>query len=136
MKMLPDNIEPRQRSAPTIMVVDDTDGVRRIISMQLKMLGYRVLEAKCGLEAIELIKREHPALILMDINMPEVDGLQTTRMVRQTEGIDRIPIIGFSAHHGMEVRERALEAGCNEFVTKPLEFKLLATIINQHLKSD
>ncbi|MDQ3819262.1 MAG: response regulator, partial [Acidobacteriota bacterium] len=102
--MSPDNVEHRKANAPTIMVVEDTDGVRKIISMQLKTLGYRVVEAKGGREAVELAKRERPALILMDINMPEVDGLQTTRTIRGTEEISGIPVIGFSAHHGMEIR--------------------------------
>ena len=122
--------------APVIMVVDDTEGVRRIIMMQLKTLGYRVAGAQSGLEAVEIIKQEHPALVLMDINMPEVDGLQTTRIIRQTAGIDNIPIIGLSAHHGAEIRNTALAAGCNEFVTKPIEFRLLGNLINQHLKLD
>lgn len=119
-----------------IMVVDDTEGVRRIIMMQLKTLGYRVTGAQSGLEAVEIIKQERPALILMDINMPEVDGLQTTQIIRQTEGINGIPIIGLSAHHGSEIRGTALAAGCNEFVTKPIEFRLLGNLINQYLKLD
>ena len=123
-------------NAPVIVVVDDTEGVRRIIMMQLKTLGYRVAGAQSGLEAVELIKQERPALILMDINMPEVDGLQTTRIIRQTAGISGIPIIGLSAHHGSEIRSTALAAGCNEFVTKPIEFRLLGNLINQHLKLD
>lgn len=122
--------------APVIMVVDDTEGVRRIIMMQLKTLGYRVAGAQSGLEAVEIIKQERPALVLMDINMPEVDGLETTRIIRQTAGISSIPIIGLSAHHGSEIRNTALDAGCNEFVTKPIEFRLLGNLINQHLKLD
>ena len=118
------------------MVVDDTEGVRRIIMMQLKTLGYRVAGAQSGLEAVEIIKQERPALVLMDINMPDVDGLQTTRIIRQTDGISTVPIIGLSAHHGAEIRNTALAAGCNEFVTKPIEFRLLRNLINQHLKLD
>jgi CheY-like chemotaxis protein len=132
--MTSDNIKPRQTGLPLIMVVDDTDGVRRIISMQLRTLGYRVVEAKDGLEAIELIKQEHPSLVLLDIHMPEVNGLETARRIRRTEGISSIPIIGLSAHHGLEMRDEALKAGFNEFVTKPLEFKLLGNLIRLHLK--
>lgn len=135
-EVIPDSIKPRLKNACTIMVVDDTEGVRRVISMQLRTLNYRVLEAKSGLEALELMKRERPALILMDINMPDVDGLQTTRMIRRTEGISTIPIIGLSAHHGSEMRDIALDAGCNEFATKPLDFNELAEIVSKHLESD
>ena len=134
--MTPDNIiKTRQTGAPVILVVDDTEGVRKVISIQLKTLGYRVVEAKGGLEAIELIKREHPALVLMDINMPEVDGLETTQLIRRTDGISATPVIGLSAHHGPEMRDEALHAGCNEFAIKPIDFKLLKNLISQHLKS-
>jgi CheY-like chemotaxis protein len=134
--MTTSNFKQNKADAPIIMVVDDTEGVRRIIMMQLKTLGYRVAGAKGGLEAVEIIKQERPALVLMDINMPEVDGLQTTRIIRQTAGISSIPIIGLSAHHGAEIRNTALAAGCNEFVTKPIEFKLLGNLISQHLRLD
>jgi CheY-like chemotaxis protein len=134
--MTPSNFKHDRTDAPVIMVVDDTEGVRRIIMMQLKTLGYRVTGAQSGLEAVEVIKQQRPALVLMDINMPEVDGLQTTQIIRQTEGISGIPIIGLSAHHGSEIRSTALAAGCNEFVTKPIEFKLLGTLIDEHLKVD
>jgi CheY-like chemotaxis protein len=135
-RMTPSNFKHDRTDAPVIMVVDDTEGVRRIIMMQLKTLGYRVTGAQSGLEAVEVIKQQRPALVLMDINMPEVDGLQTTQIIRQTEGISGIPIIGLSAHHGSEIRSTALAAGCNEFVTKPIEFKLLGTLIDEHLKVD
>jgi CheY-like chemotaxis protein len=134
--MTPDSFKPLQTGSPLIMVVDDTDGVRTVISIQLRMLGYRVVEAKSGIEAIELIKREPPALILMDIHMPDVDGFETTRTIRQTEGICTTPIIGLSAHHGPEVREEMLKAGFNEFITKPIEFKSLGEFIRPYLKMD
>jgi CheY-like chemotaxis protein len=130
------NFKQNSTNAPIIMVVDDTEGVRRIIMMQLKTLGYRVAGAQGGLEALEMIERERPALVLMDINMPDVDGLQTTQIIRRTAGISKIPIIGLSAHHGSEIRSIALAAGCNEFVTKPIEFKLLENLINHYLKLD
>ena len=133
--MTPDDIKPRQTGAAVIMVVDDTEGVRRIISMQLRTLGYRVVGARGGLEAVELIHREHPSLILMDINMPGVDGLETTRRIRQADGIGSVPIIGLSAHHGPEMRDEAIRAGCNEFAIKPVDFKLLGNLITLHLKS-
>jgi two-component system, cell cycle response regulator DivK len=126
----------KETAAPIILVVDDTEGVRRIIMMQLKTLGYGVVGAQSGLEAVEIIKRRPPALVLMDINMPEVDGLEATRMIRSTPGISRIPIIGLSAHHGAEIRQTALAAGCDDFVTKPIEFKFLGNLIDQHLKLD
>lgn len=122
--------------SPAIMVVEDTNGVRQIIRMQLKTLGYRVIEAQSGLEAVQLSKQEHPALILMDINMPDVDGLEATRIIRQTDEINAIPIIGLSAHYGMEIRNHALAAGCNDFVTKPVDFNLLRALISHYLNSD
>ena len=132
--MTTDQFNSGQTAKPLIMVVDDTEGVRRIIMMQLKTLGYRVVEARSGIDAVALIKRVRPALILMDINMPEVNGLETTKIIRTTEGLGYIPIIGLSAHHGQEMRQTALASGCDEFVTKPIEFKLLAALIDQYLK--
>lgn len=131
-----DNIKARRSNAPLVMVVDDTEGVRKIISIQLRTLGYRVIEAKGGIEAIELMKLEKPSLVLMDINMPEVNGLETVGMIRRAVEIKDIPIIGLSAHHGEEIRNDALASGCDEFVTKPLEFKLLADLVSRHLKVD
>jgi CheY-like chemotaxis protein len=134
--MTPDSIEFHRTGAPAVMVVEDSDGVRRIIRMQLKTLGYQVIDARNGFDAVELGQKKRPDLILMDIYMPEVDGLEVTSLIRRTDEMSRIPIIGMSAHYGAEIRTRILAAGCNEFVTKPLDFKHLGSLISRYLRPD
>jgi CheY-like chemotaxis protein len=101
--------------------------------MQLKLLGYRTLEAESGQEALEICARECPDLILMDVSMPDLDGLGTTRLLRQAAATMYIPIVAFSAFHSSDFRECALAAGCNDFVTKPIEMKNLDDIIARNL---
>jgi two-component system, cell cycle response regulator DivK len=112
-----------------IMVVDDCDDIRELVVLQLTLLGYRVVEATNGLEAVELARQDCPALILMDINMPILDGLAATRYIREIEGMCDIIIVAFSALGSGDNRARALEAGCNEFVTKPVELARLSLLI-------
>ena len=119
--------------APTVLVADDTESVRVVLRMQLKVLGYRVLEAQSGKEAIELCARERPDLILMDVSMPHLDGLAATRLLRQTVETRYIPVVALSAFHDSDFRECALAAGCNDFVSKPIDMKSLDEIIVRNL---
>src|ERR1700761_79475 len=109
-----------------IMVVDDCEDIRELVALQLNMLGYRVVEATNGFEAIELARKECPALILMDINMPILDGLAATRYIREVEETCDVIIVAFSALGSGDNRARALEAGCDEFITKPVELARLS----------
>ena len=112
-----------------IMVVDDCEDIRELVALQLTLLGYRLVEATNGFEAIELARKECPALILMDINMPILDGLAATRYIREVEETCDVIIIAFSALGSSDNRARALEAGCNEFITKPLEMARLSHLM-------
>ena len=112
-----------------IMVVDDCEDIRELVALQLTFIGYRVVEATNGLEAIELAKKECPALILMDINMPILDGLAATRYIREMEETCDVIIVAFSALGSGDNRARALEAGCDEFVTKPVEMARLSNLM-------
>ena len=127
-----DRSEP---NAPTVLVVDDTEAIRIVLRMQLKMLGYRVREAQSGQEALELCARERPDLILMDISMPRLDGLRATRILRQAAETRYIPVVALSAFHDSDFRECALAAGCNDFVSKPVEMKSLDEIVARNLGS-
>ena len=112
-----------------IMVVDDCEDIRELVALQLTMLGYRVVEAANGFEAIELARKECPALILMDINMPILDGLAATRYIREVEETCDVIIVAFSALGSGDNRARALEAGCNDFITKPMEITRLSNLM-------
>ena len=120
--------------APTVMVVDDTAAVRIVLRMQLIILGYRVLEARNGVEAVEVGRRERPDLILMDISMPVLDGLEATRLLCSSSETGGIPVVALSAFTDYECRERAIEAGCREFAAKPLEMKELGELIARNLR--
>ena len=120
--------------APLVMVVDDAEGVRRVVAMQLKVMRYRVVEAASGPEAIELAMQECPSLVLMDISMPEMDGLEAARCIREIAGMREVPIIALSAlYDATETYERALAAGCNDFAGKPLEFNQLSSLVRRYL---
>jgi CheY-like chemotaxis protein len=115
------------------MVVDDTHDVRELLRTQLSMLGYRVVEATNGLEAVEIVSRESPELILMDLTMPILDGIEATRLIREMVGNSHVIIVAFTALHSAETRQKALAAGCNDYVHKSLEMAQLSLLLKRHL---
>jgi CheY-like chemotaxis protein len=119
----------------TVMIVDDTDDIRDVLRLQLAMFGYRVMEAASGQEAIQMILREVPQLILMDVNMPGLDGIDATRLIRERMRNSTIIIIAFTALNDVEVRRRALAAGCNDYVQKPLESAQLSSLLSRYLSA-
>jgi two-component system, cell cycle response regulator DivK len=119
----------------TVMIVDDTDDIWDLLRLQLDMLGYRVMEAASGQEAIELLHREVPKLILMDLNMPGLDGIEATRLIRESLRNSTIIIIAFTALDGREIQQKALAAGCNDYAQKPLEPAQLSSLLHRHLSS-
>ena len=113
------------RDGLIIIVVDDCDDIRSLLRVTLEMRGYLVLEAENGQVAVELAKQKCPDLILMDVNMPVLDGLAATRLLRELEEMCRVPIIAVSANSKDSHKADALAAGCNEYLTKPVNFKEL-----------
>ena len=120
-------------SKQTVMVVDDSDDVRELAAMQLRMSGYHVIEARDGHEAVELAREKCPALIFMDIQMPRMDGLTATRMIREISELCGVVIVAFSAFGSGGNRELALEAGCNDFVSKVIGVNQMAAIVERFL---
>jgi two-component system, cell cycle response regulator DivK len=114
------------------MVVDDSDDVRELMSLQLRLAGYEVIEARDGQEAVELARANSPALIFMDIDMPVMDGVEAARAIRAARELCAVVIVAFSAC-GSDNRERALEAGCDGYVNKNAGINRLAGIIRQYL---
>lgn len=117
----------------TILVVDDTDDVRELLRMQLMWLGYQVLEARNGQEAVEIVSKEPPELILMDLTMPILGGIEATRLIRETVGNWAVVIVAFTALPSAASRQMALAAGCNEYVQKPLEVHKLSSLLARYL---
>ncbi len=120
-------------SGPTILLVEDFEDNRFMMRRLLEMGGYHVLEAVNGQEAVTMAASERPHLILMDLSLPQIDGLAATRQIRRLEGLAAVPIIAISAHDTSDFRHDALAAGCNEYLTKPVDFDRLETLLTQWL---
>jgi CheY-like chemotaxis protein len=97
------------------------------------MSGYRVVEATNGEEAVKLAESERPGLILMDLSLPLIDGLAATRLIRKLPNFDKTPIIAVSAHDTSDFLHEALGAGCNSYITKPIDFNELEQLIVREL---
>ena len=110
---------------PKILVVDDDEMNRDMLSRRLIRKGYEVVLAVNGAEAIEKAREERPALVLMDLSMPVLDGYEATRRLKASGETSAIPIIGLSAHAMVGDREKALAAGCDDYDTKPVELPRL-----------
>lgn len=99
----------------------------------LEMAGYEVVEAMNGEEAVKLARAELPHLILMDLSLPVIDGLAATRLIRKLPELQSTPIIAVSAHDTSDFQAEAIDAGCNSYVTKPIDFNELEQLIRQLL---
>jgi len=113
----------------TILLVEDFDDTRLMMKLWLVKNGYRVLEAETGQEAINVAQRERPDLIIMDVMMPGMNGLDATQRIREYQALRRTPIVAVSAYGADEYRSIAIEAGCNEYVSTPFEPSALAELI-------
>jgi CheY-like chemotaxis protein len=118
-----------------ILYIEDNDDNVYMLKMRLELLGdFEVLAAENGEKGCEMAATEQPDLVLMDLEMPVVDGWEATRRLRDNPQTRDIPIIALSAHALAGEREKALAAGCNEFDTKPIEFDRLVATIRQILE--
>ena len=118
----------------TVLVVEDFEDNRFMMRRLLEISGYRVVEAINGQEAVMLAQTAHPNLILMDLSLPQIDGLAATRRIRQLDDMRHVPIVAISAHDTADFRNDALAAGCNEYLTKPVDFDRLETLLRELLK--
>jgi two-component system, cell cycle response regulator DivK len=108
-----------------ILIVEDNDLNRDMLSRRLVRRGFQVVAAADGAAGVEAAIRERPDLVLMDMSLPVVDGWQATRMIKADPATSAIPVMALTAHALKEDRERALEAGCDEFETKPVDLDRL-----------
>jgi two-component system cell cycle response regulator DivK len=118
----------------TILVVEDYEDSREMLKFYLEDLGYQVAEAINGYEAIEYVKKAVPDLILMDMSMPEIDGLAATRHIKQIAETEHIPVICITAHDHF-YSDKAIEAGCIEVVGKPIDLDVLNEVIKRNLEN-
>lgn len=120
-------------SAETILIVEDNDSNRALVEKILSTHGYRLLIALNGREAIEIATREHPDLILMDMKLPKVDGYQATRTLNQQPETADIPIVALTAHAMDGDRQKALEAGCDGYISKPIDTRTFPEQVREYL---
>jgi two-component system cell cycle response regulator DivK len=118
---------------PSVLLVEDYEDNRLMMKQLLEMSGYRVFEATNGEQAIMLARLEIPDLILMDLSLPQVDGLSATRQIRAVPYLQDVPIVAVSAHDTADFHAEALASGCNEYVTKPIDFGQLEDVIKNLL---
>lgn len=116
-----------------ILYVEDNPGNRLLIRRVLEAEGYAVMEAENSETALQALEHETPDLILMDINLPKVDGYALTNQLRQRAELQAVPIIALTAHALRGDRDRALEAGCDGYIQKPIDVDLLPTQIASFL---
>ena len=113
-----------------ILLVEDNEMNRDMLSRRLIRNGFEVVIAIDGEQGIVMAQSEHPDLILMDMSLPVIDGWEATRRVRASEATSTIPIIALTAHAMSGDREKAIEAGCDDYDTKPIEMPRLLEKIN------
>lgn len=106
---------------PTVLVAEDSEDTRQVLSLELRHRGCRVITAADGREAVEIALTARPDLILMDLHMPRLDGLAATAQIRAHGELEAVPIIAVTAFDTYGIREAALEAGCQEYLLKPLD---------------
>jgi len=119
--------------APSILVVDDSVTVRKVTSRILRRQGYRVLTAKDGIEALKSMQEEIPAVMLLDIEMPRMDGFEVATRVRASQDLKHIPIVMITSRTGDKHRQRAMELGVDQYMGKPYQEEQLLETLNQLL---
>jgi PAS domain S-box-containing protein len=132
-QVLADNSKLDTTRAGQILIVDDTEVVTQLISEYLQHKGYKTLKAYDGAEAVLIARQEHPQIILMDVMMPVMDGLEATRAIRADPVLRDIPIIGLTALAMPEDRAQCLAAGMNDYLSKPIQIHELVQIIERYL---
>lgn len=125
----------KQNYCPVVLVVEDHDDTRFMLRTILEHDGYAMLEASDGLEGIEIAIRQHPDLVLLDGNLPGLDGLSAARRMREQESLRDVPIVALSGHAGPEFQAAARAAGCDASITKPLDFAEFRSTLNRLLSS-
>ena len=116
-----------------VLIVEDYDDTRSFMKVLLETNGYEVIEARDGIEALDKYKQQQPDIVLMDISLPVVDGLTATKAIRELEeDPSKLPIIAITAF-GKFYYKQAMEAGCNELIDKPVDFKTIESVLNNYL---
>ena len=116
----------------TVMIVDDFADARSMMSFLIRHLGYEVIEAVDGYEAVEKSIQHHPDLIFMDLALPIMDGVTATKLIREIEGFEKVSIVALTGFSNTSF-EKAIEAGFDNVLVKPLHFENLEPLLHQYL---
>jgi CheY-like chemotaxis protein len=108
-----------------LLLVEDNEMNRDMLSRRLLRRGYEVAIAVDGAQGVEMARTERPDLVLMDLSLPVIDGWEATRRIKAGQDTKHLPVIGLTAHAMAGDREKALEAGCDDYDTKPIELERL-----------
>ena len=119
-----------------VLLVEDTEDNRFMMRRLLEMSGYTVVEALNGEEAVRMADTERPQIILMDLSLPIIDGLAATRQIRELPDLKDVPIVAVSAHDTADFHSEAMAAGCNNYITKPIDFGELELLIGRLLSGN
>jgi DNA-binding response OmpR family regulator len=122
-------------ASPTVLIVEDFADTRHFLEHWLNKRNFRVVQACDGWEAVDVAMRERPALILMDINIPVLDGIEVACLLREGQST-QVPIIAITAHDSADYRAEAEEVGFDEYLTKPIDFDRLESAIHRLLQRD
>ena len=117
----------------TILLVEDNEMNREMLSRRLERKGYTVIIAVDGAMSIDVARASSPDLILMDMSLPVIDGWEATRQLKADDSLRHIPVIALTAHAMASDRDKALDAGCNDYDTKPIDLSRLLGKIEQLL---
>jgi two-component system, cell cycle response regulator DivK len=112
-----------------VLLVEDDEDTRYMMQIEMERRGYRVIEAADGEKAVVLAQQQAPDIILMDLSLPRMDGLEATRQIRELHRLRTVPIVAVTAHQETDFRQGAKESGFDAYVTKPIDFDWLSELI-------
>jgi len=115
-----------------VLIVEDYEDSRSFLKFLVESYGYQVFEAADGIEALDSFKKHQPDIVLMDISLPMVNGLITTKAIRECDSTGKVPIIAITSF-GKSFYEQAVEAGCNDLISKPLDTDSLESLLIGYL---
>jgi two-component system, cell cycle response regulator DivK len=116
-----------------VLIIEDNDNNLYMMRFIITKLGHEVLEARDGGAGVELARKERPDLILMDIQLPVLDGYAATRMIREEDSLRQVPIIAVTSYAMVGDKEKALEAGCTAYVEKPIDPASFIKVLEQYI---
>lgn len=123
----------RQAARVRVLIVEDTADTRVLLKAVFEAEGYEVLEAADGIEAVEVALAELPDAIIMDMSLPGIDGNTAVKIIRREPALRATPVIACTAHNQWEWRGKSIVAGCDAFITKPIDFAQLRSVLAQLL---